>query len=206
MHKMADPLVILKTGLDNTAGLLNKGTRHLLELFNPQNMNVFEVILTPTYPASSWKEGIDIAGGNYLAKLHLKSIGTTFTSIEYDNLNEVKGTKGVVYPEEITLTFIENQEGAVRNFLNSWFKQIIFTNELSIGGNAQWVFKDNQLASEKNAIIIPLQRTGTPSGAWIQINGLKLKNVGALEFSQESAEMMVITATCKVDNIWFKTP
>ena len=66
-------------------------------------------------------------------------------------------------------------------------------------------FRDNQVASKKNAIIIPQMGTSLPSTAWVKLEGLKYKTQASQTFGHGETEAMIIEVTCSVDNVYWAT-
>lgn len=196
---------------DNTVGLVNRGTVSLLQLMDPQSRNQFEILLYP----KSVEEGMTGMGfvssalDTMMARLMIRSIDIPFMGVEYEQVNEIKVPKGIIYPDSISITLIEEELGTVRNYLNSWFKEIIFpvgeTDATSKIARTNFVFCDNQEASKKNALIIPQSGLGLPTPGWIKIEGLKLSKIGNITMGHGEQEPMFITIECAVDNVWFKT-
>ena len=202
----------IKQIADNTIGILNKGTRTLLELLDPQNKNLFEILLYPKAVESNPTDIGSLASGaldSTITRLYIQNINFPFLGIEYETYNELKGTKGVTYPEDGTITFIENELGIVRNYLNRWLKEIIFPvkEKDATSGilRTNYVFTENQEGAKKNAIIMPLTGLGVPSTGWIKLEGLKYKSMENIEFSQGATDPMLITVTLSCDTVWWKT-
>lgn len=189
-----------KKTADATFGNLTKNTKSLLEIFDPQNKNIFEIML---YPASISTDPSSIATAaldSIISKLHIQSITMSFVGLEYDVWNEEKIVKGVIYPEEITITFIENEIGIVRNYLTHWLNQVVYVSSIT----GEWIFKDDQISAKKNAIIIPQMKIGTPSPGWIQITGIKYKQLGSLTLAHSDGDPMLLECTFAIDNLWWK--
>ena len=195
---------ILKEGSE-TLGNLNTANKFLMELFDPQFKNIFEIIIYPAdLSASLSLEGITNIGtaalDTTITRLHLQSISSPFKSIEYGDADITKFPKSLIKPEEITLNLIENELGIVRNYLQYWLNEIVVENP-TFG----YVFRSNQLASKKNAMIIPQMGTSLPSTAWVKLEGLKYKTQASQTFGHGETEAMIIEVTCSVDNVYWAT-
>jgi len=196
----------IKDIADSTIGNLNKATRYLLDLFDPQNRNLFEIILYPkVFSAETLANSLTVATDTVVARLHIQTITIPFLSLEYANYNEMKGVQTLIYPETVSITFIETELGVVRNYLNNWVKEIFFPS-ITLTAQESYVFMDNQEASKKNALIVPLMGIGIPNpGGFIKLTGLKFKSIDDLTFGHGEGDPMIITATFSVENVWWKT-
>lgn len=181
-------------------GALNEGQKALMELFDVQSKNIFEILLYPQNLSLSIGSVAGAALDTLMARFHIQSMTIPFVGIEYEKANEHKYVKDVIPPEECTLTFIENELGAVRNYMNSWVKSIMIP-DLKGG----YFFNSDQLAPKKNALIIPQMSIGLPSTGWIEIQGLNYKSTADLEMGHSVADPMTLDVTFAVDNVWWKT-
>lgn len=198
--------------LADTYGIINEGTRYLLDIFNPQNKNLFEILLVPEplpknavtidttlmttqeYAARSFLD-------NVVTKLHVQSIDIPFLNLEYARYDYLQGVFDITYADEVTITFIENELGVVRNFLNNWLKLTVKDNPA--GGV---VFVDNQWLGRKKAIVIPQMTTGAPSAAWVELRGLRYKLMENWTLAQNESDPMYITVTFACDKCWIISP
>jgi len=212
-----------KTAMDISHGLVNQATKLLLEVFNPQNKNIFEMILTPeTIEGVDKKVSISqiahVAVDPLITKVCLQSIDIPMMSFETERVGNAQMISDVIYPEEVTLTFIENELSTVRMWLANWLKQIVYvSNDPSYGmieglsstplsNTPGWTFYENQNFAKKKAIIIPLMTTGLPSLVWYELRGLRIKSIENITFDQKESDPMYITVICSVDNCWMKSP
>lgn len=196
----------------NVTGKLNLGTRTLMEIFDPQNRNIFEILLYPKAVEANPTDLTSLGSAaldSIIAKLYIQSMDIPFIGLTNESYNELKGAKDIEYPTGCTITFIENELGVVRNYLNHWMKEIVFPvyEKDATSGilRTNYVFTDNQEGAKKNAIIMPLTGVGLPSVGWIKLEGLKLEKIENITFSQGEAEPMLITVTFSLDSSWWKT-
>ncbi len=182
-----------------------------MQLFDPQFKNKFEIIF---YPYSISVSGVLSAGADTLiTKYHIQTLTIPTIKFEYDSANEKKYIKNVLFPEEVSMTFIENEEGVVRNWLDSWEKDIASLKSDTMasmlpGSNdkSQYVFKDNQNASKKNALITLKTGGGLPSpGGIVLMEGLKFKGVNDYTIGQNESDPLLIECTFAVDLVRMKT-
>ena len=187
----------LKSGSE-ALGALNTANKLLIELFDPQFKNVFEVILYPADLTSN----LTLAGAGtavldtIITRLHLQSISPAFKEIEYGDADITKFIKGLVRPTTITINFLENEKGVVRTYLQSWLNEIVVEDPLF-----GYRFKDNQLASKKNAIIMLQQGFGIPSFPWVRLEGLKYQSQESQTFGHGETDPLIIATTFSVDNV-----
>jgi hypothetical protein len=188
---------------DSTFGNLNKGVKRILEVFDTQNKNMFEIVL---YPAPPKKFGIGTlktlglgALDSTLTKIYVQSISCPFLKFEYESYQEVKEIKDLTYPEQMSITFVENELGFVRLYIKKWFEQIV---KVDSKDPNSYVFQANQAGAKKNGAVIPLMGTGLPSLPLIKFYGLKPMGIQDIEFSQAEGDPMLITVDFSVDNVW----
>lgn len=208
---MASFLEIQKTIVDGV-GYINEGTRLAMELLDPQAKSQFEIIVYPqSFDLTNFKAIAMTAMDITINKLYVQTINIpAFNGFEYGSATEEKFIKGITYPEEISMTFIENEEGAVRQYLDTWYESIVtkgFPTLLSIqhAQNMTHVFKDNQLASKKDAKIFLQSGRQVPTNGLIDIKGLKLKNSGSVQIGHGEVDYLMIEATFAVDSIEWGT-
>lgn len=197
------------------AGLPNKAQRYLMELLDPQNKNLFEILL---YPASFSLDPSSIAFAaldTLIARLHIQNITIPFWNITYERADNVKYVKDIESPDELSITFIENEEGFIRLYLTKWLEQVVDTSPLDLGAPFQtdffgaidynFIFATDQNKSKKNAKIFLQMGSSLPSPSLIQIEGMKIKNMDAWEIGHDQEEPLRITCTFAVDMIYIKT-
>jgi hypothetical protein len=208
----------LKSSAD-ISGALTQARVELLTLLDLQWLNNFEVIF---YPSSfSALSTIESTLDNTVLSLHLQEIsGISFPTLNYEDVNGIKHITGIETPDNITMTFIENDMGTVRIFVQLWFDSIYTPtspfSQLSALGNTlvntegknyYYLFKNNQTASKKNAVIILKGTSGQPStGGWIKLEGLKIISASGFDIGQNSDEPMIISCSLSVDTVKLITP
>ena len=222
--------------IDKAYGSLNEAQMVLMELLNPQWMNIFEILIYPQNLLGTFTGGTETnltekardaamaAMDTVIARLHIQKISIPQTKFVYESFNGMKHIKDVEHPENITITFIENEFGLVRNYLQYWMKSIADVNlwktndvkSIAAEGNNMnidpalsfsYTFNDDQQKSKRNAKIFPQMKNGLPStGGFIQLEGLKYESIENMEFDQASGEPMLITATFAVDIVSLVTP
>ena len=189
-----------KKVVDVTA-ILTKGTAELLSNMELQHKNQFEILFTPFAWSLNATVAFQVIKDNAIAKLYVQTVEATFLSIAYERADNKQYVKDVEYPESIRMTFIEDEFGSVRRWANSLMESVAIVDD-----NGMFIFQDNQNDSKRNAILIPLMKSGLPSGAWVQFKGLKYMSMETVSFDQASPENMLIDITFACDNCWWKTP
>jgi hypothetical protein len=191
----------MKTAVD-VVGVLNEANRYVMELFDPQFRNIFEIAL---YPADLFS-GLSLGGlgtallDTIFTRLHLQSITLPFIKVEYESADLVYFAKSVVKPTECTLTLIENEIGLVRNYMERWLDEIMI-HDAQYG----YRFRDNQLKAKKNAFIIPLMGTSFPSLGGVKMEGLKFSGMGDMTLGHSETDPMIIEVNCTVDKVYWVT-
>lgn len=209
-------------------GTLNEGQLALMNLLDPQWQNIFEILIYPQdISFSSPMTVLTAALDTVVARLHIQKVSIPFPTIEYEDFNGIKHVSDIKYPDDMTITFLENDLGIVRNYLKYWQNSILDVMDAGIGDEfkrlgatlnrtgspalnpamtSTYKFKENQQAAKKNAKIILQMSNGLPSPAgWVLIEGMKLKSIEPWELSQDSQEPMMITATFAVDMVRMQT-
>jgi len=223
---------IEKSKLKRTKYFNNYNEIQKLITLDLQQKNKFKFLLVPNFDSfkqpsfssavSSAIGGATALRGNTITTTYLQSI--TFPSsfsIEYHELT--KTAKGLVRPEQVTLTFLEDENGTVWRYLQDWRKSVAYVapqkaggyslsfkfslgngpQTQSIGGggvtsnasstlkslfssyDTEYVFADNQLASEVTGILL-LQKASDEKLSYklttkqfprIMFYGLKFKSI-----------------------------
>lgn len=108
-----------------------------------QQKNKFKFLLIPNFDSfkqpsfssaiSSAIGGASALRGNIVTTTYLQSISFPSSfGIEYHELT--KTAKGLVRPEQVTLTFLEDENGTVWKYLQDWRKSIAFVAPQKAGG------------------------------------------------------------------------
>jgi hypothetical protein len=205
-----------------------------------QQKNKFKFLLIPNFDSfkipsassiiTSVLTGTSALLGNIVMSTYLQSV--TFPSsfgIEYHDLT--KTAKGLIRPEQVTMTFLEDENGSVWRYFQDWRKSIAyvapqkaggFKNESGFGAgeganavasglktlfssyDTEYVFADNQLASECTGILL-LQKSSSEKLSYslkfkgqfprIMFYGLKFKQIEDTTISNTESGLMTHTIT-----------
>ena len=173
----------------------------VMELFSPQNKNLFEILLFPE-TFTSPKAFLQAAEDTLMAKFYIKNINMSFIGLEYEEMGGVKALKEVVYPDSITLTLIEDEKGFVRRYVANWLEDIIYKPLFSFETGHK--FYDDQEKSKKTALVMPFSGLNVPSMGWIRIKGLKYKSQGDISLGHDDTDFMTIDLVCSCDSVaWY---
>lgn len=173
-----------------------------------QQKNKFKFLLIPNFDSfkipsvssilTSILAGANALSGNTIMTTYLQSV--TFPSsfgIEYHELT--KTAKGLIRPEQVTMTFLEDESGTVWRYLQGWRKSVAYVAPQKAGGfrtgmnylfagnaansalsaaktllssyDTEYVFANNQLASEVTGILL-LQKASSEKLTY----GLQIKD------------------------------
>lgn len=183
----------IKTAADNLS-ILDENQRILMELMDPQNTSIFEIIL---YPAKFTIESLSHSAlDSMIAKLFIQTLSIDFPKVEYERANKKLYTKGVTYPDEVSITFIEDTTAFVRQYLKKWLELIMI--ETTDHG---LVFKSDQDGAKKNATILLNSGIKLPTPLWISLEGLRPKDIGKVTLGHESGEPLKLETTFAIDKI-----
>lgn len=189
--------------VSNAAALPTNAVKALLEVFDVQNKNLFEILLAPTklsFASVGWA-----ALDTTITSLHCQSISMPFFSLEYTRFNHEQAVTDIEYPGDITINFLENELSFVRIYLQKWMSDTVNLRWYS-GVDGDFVFKDNQDAAKKTALVMPMTGMNLPSPCWIKLEGLRYKSIEPWTFSQEENTPFIIAVTCAVDNCRLFSP
>lgn len=203
MSLLPDSVINGLKSLADKAGWANQGPRTIFELLDPQNKNVFQMVVYPSDLTNiSFSQVGTILADNAISTLYVRSLNIPFIGFEYATHNQFKFMENILYPEEVAITFIEDEIGVVRKYLNSWFNEIVVPDPINYGS---YRFRENQLASKKDAIILPQTGLGIPTigKGWIKISGMKFKGISEITFGHEENEPLRIDAQFSVDKVWW---
>lgn len=193
----------IKRIADKTVGNFNKASKDLLNVFDPQNKNLFEVLLYPSDISFSSPSTIALAGLDILlTRIYIQSIDVPFLNLDYQDYQEVKEVKDIIYPDSISITFIENELGFVRTYIAKWIETIIEPVKGAKNYENSYYFSPNQQGAKKNGVIVPFTGLGLPSFPVIKFWGLKPKSIENIIFSQGDGDPMLIVVSFNVDNTW----
>jgi hypothetical protein len=187
----------------DTLAFTTLAVKEMLQLFNPQNKNLFEMTLAPqdfSFSSLGWA-ALDTS----MATMYVQSIDMNFFGVEYERYNHEQAASGISYPEDVTLHLIDNEEAFVRAYVQKWMAATVAIREFS-GVPGDYVFADKQYDARKQALIIPQMTTGLPSPCWVKITGMRFKSCEPWSFSQSDNEPLVISIVCAVDNVQLFSP
>lgn len=207
-------------GIVKATGKINEQVRKGITMLDPQPLNVFSMFL---YPAST---KANISAGNKLSsiasslgsaaldtsltKLHVQSIDVPFASFEHEKLDLFQYTKDYNQPDQVTFTLIENDLAFVRMWYKKWLDEIIVKAKIGSSLNSanqdSYVFKDDQEAAMKNAVIFLQTGTGIPSPGWVKLHGLLPKSLNNLTLDHGEGQPYKMQLTCKVNEVLLETP
>lgn len=141
--------------------------------------------------------------GNVVTTLYLQSLDfPSGLTIEYDEIS--KKPKALIKPDTVSATFIEDEKGTVWRYFQTWRKTIAYVvpswNVMS--SNVEYVFADNQEASERIGILIlqPSKKIGYKFPR-IMFYGLKFKNIEQLQVGYTDGGNLTYTVVMTVKEI-----
>ena len=196
-----DMLNGMKTAVE-VPGRINEGQVLLMSLLDIQSKNLFEILMFPQnigFNLSILTAAMDTA----VTKFHIQKISIEFPSFEYTAVNDIKYLSGITYPETVTISFIENEAAIIRNYINTWVKDIAFPAILP--GKSGYIFKKDQNSSKKNAILMLQSGQGLPTAASVKLEGLKFKSWPTLDLDQADGTGLIMDITFAVDSVHWMT-
>ena len=177
-----------------------------------QQKNKLKFLLVPTKEGFTSIGGAAALTGNLITTLYIQTI--TFPGgpkLEYEETSA--RVKGLVKPEQVSFTFLEDENGTVWRYLQSWRKSIVYVSPPKGDGlspvtsalfssNVEYVFSDNQEASERIGIL--LLSSGKKMGykfPRIMFYGLKFKEFEDITVGYTEQNNLTYTVTCAVREI-----
>jgi len=187
----------IKQGVD-AVGVINEANMLVMEMLDSQMKNNFECLLYPGSTSLSLSSVGTALLDSVVTRVHLQSIDIDFNSLNFESADTVKYVKEIVRPETCTFHFIENELAVMRNYIQMWKNEVYYAAPIYSYG---YLFKNDQEASKKNAIVTPMMGTGIPSPGMIKLEGLKPKSQESITMGHGEGEPMIITLTCSVDKV-----
>jgi len=157
-----------------------------------------------------------------VANIYLQSINfPPSIGITFERIHETTYASDVVYPGDITVTFIETEKGDVMRMLRSWMADIFvepdptnLANYIRSGFDLRgaktdngYVFRSNQRKAKRTGILIlrSVKNNKTPVFPRVMMYGLKLASIDNIELDQKNNEPLIITATFSVERVYIPT-
>jgi hypothetical protein len=214
---LSDALRSIKT----TAGAVNRGQINLMYLFEPQFLNHFEVTFVPRFvknaygaslnttfqktslnPLSSLESASNLPAETAITTFNLQTATIPQISFEYERRQEKRFIKDIIHPDNVIMSFIEEERGDVKAFIAALVKEIVIRND-----KGEFIFQDNQEAAKRDAIIKVKSGIGANSifqpAGWIKLEGLKYESTDEQSFEQGSGDAMILSVTFSVDAAWY---
>lgn len=217
-----------------TGSLLDASVRAFYEEMENQLINQFQVIIVPNanviknllVDPFSVLSLITLAENANIGKFYIQNISTPMLTYEYTRVSNKQYVTDVIYPDEISMTFLENDLSTVQRYLSHWQDEIYQTNSIDILGAVkvargliqgllgsidadsalQQKFKSDPGLAKKDAYVIPLKKDGSSALVWFVLEGLSFKSASPIEWAQDSGDPLKIEATFSVDNTRFIKP
>ncbi len=222
------------SGYSAIGSLFDQARRDHIAGMDNQLLCQFQVIIVPhvnviknlVIDPGSIINLLTIAENTNIGRFFVYTITVPSPVFEYTRVGNKQYVTDIIPPEEVTITFMENEKSTVQRYLSHWQDEVSSTNGLDILGMVQgatsmvkgllgsvdadstfqYKFKSDPGLAKKTMYLIPLDRKDNPAFVWYALEGLSIKSVGETEFSQESGEPMKIAASFAVDNVRMMKP
>lgn len=206
--------------------LNQKNVKKLSEL-DLQQKNRWKFFIFPSQEAftnfSPAGVGLGLAG-NLVTTLYLVDIDFPGSlTFNYESSGAAFYLKGITHPEEITMSFLEDENATVWRYMNIWRKSIAFVEPWKadtakygngaagavsaantlISSDVSYVFADNQRASERIGMLLFGDGADKKFSKFprIMFYGLKFKAIGDMQASNSEGGAMKITVQMSVREI-----
>lgn len=186
----------------DTAGIAMEADKVILSNMDLQAKCNFEIMIMQerdlalqagTIPSIAYSAFKDAFIGRYFlyAIQEVPIVG-----FEFQRNGGFQGLKDVIYPDSISLTFIENGVGYVKGYLKDWMDEIATYQPLS----RDYLFNDDQFVSKRTAYIIPMQKEAIPSTTWIKIEGMKYQQLTGISYDHSMGDNELLTVQFSTEN------
>lgn len=188
-------------------GLLTQDAKFFLETLDPQQKNKFQILVTAEpspKPITISDRVVQTAKSVLDSKVFqffVQNLDIPLDGIDYARYDNLQTVQDVTYADEVSMTFIEDELCIVRMFLQNWL-ELTMQQNINKGG---YTFNDNQYLGRKKAIIMPMGRGMTPSTVWLEIRGMRIKNIDNFSFDQQTPEPMMIPVTFACDGVYLRS-
>ena len=193
-------------------GGIHKATIDAISKADLQSVNQYEVLIIRPNADGQFGTAGAVAGSvidTVFAKIFI--YGSTIPSFGYEKAS-LKGTsyaKHPLYPDTITLVFLEDAYGIARRYIQNWINDVATPYKFQLeSGNKKVtyrsrIFADNQRLAKRNVNFLMTTFNNLPIYPRITCFGVFPLSVGELELNNESGgEKMLLTLTCSVDDIF----
>ena len=162
-----------------------------------------------------------IAENDRISRFHIQKVSVPFANYVYTRVGNRQYVTDVEYPNEVTLTFLEDSDNSVGKYLMHWMNEIHDMDGGSLGGlisgalsliggiagssvNANKAmaqkFQSDPGLAKKNATIIPHDADGNASDIWYVLEGLSIKTIEPLEYAYGEGDPVAWSVVCAIDN------
>lgn len=207
-------------------GLTNKGIVDLLSsTLDLQQKNQFECILINEV-SNTFSGGPSVGGisastvGNValssgqslvdsvMARVFLNSITIPSYGYEYKKIEGTSFVSAALYPETVTMGFLEDVYGLTRRWIQYWMSNVAVPYEFSYSTDQSntlsyygRIFKEDQRSARKNATILLTGHNNIPYYPRIMLYGLRPQTIEEVTIGHEEQEKLVLNLVCSVDEI-----
>lgn len=195
--------------------LNQKNIKKLSEL-DLQQKNRWKFFIFPSQEAfqSGSPAGLSLGlAGNLVTTLYLIDIEFPGSlSFIYEAMGASFHLKGMNHPEEITMTFLDDEKATVWRYMNIWRKSIAYVEPWQgkgsvantvVNSDINYVFADNQRASERIGMLLYGDAEDKKFSKFprIMFYGLKFKAIGDMQASNTEGGNLKLTVQMSVREI-----
>lgn len=196
---------------------LNKKNIRKLSELDLQQKNRWKFFIFPSQEAfqSANPAGLALGlSGSLVTLLYLIDIDFAGSAtFNYESSGAAFFLKGITHPEEITMTFLEDEKATVWKYMNIWRKSIAYVEPWKgkigvsantfISSDVSYVFADNQRASERIGMLLFGDGEDKTFSKFprIMFYGLKFKAIGDMQASNSEGGNMKLTVQMSVREI-----
>ena len=198
--------------------IINNFYNKSLALKNKTKMDIGP-ISNVEQPWDAYKNIINQFIGMKINKLFLQELNLSFPQIEFNEENNFTYPTKIVQPTDITLKFLEDEEGTVTRYILSWMSDIYTAVNLNKKGDIktialkfsemlyeknQFVFKDEQKATKRTGILKFLRSDYTASVVnfpSIVIYGMRPKGIQGFTASNTEEGLLNIEVNFRIDEV-----
>ena len=179
------------------------------EISVPERANTAGVISAVANTAASVA---GTAASILITNLYCQSIEVNFPVVGTEKAADNNYASSIQYPESITVTFLEDEQGTVMRYLQQWHSdiQLIQTESPALFSNLGKdtdtaygrVFRDNQEKAKRNGMLL-LQKASREFSLYprIMILGMMLKNIEPFTISDSESGNLTLTTVFSVADV-----
>lgn len=147
---------------------------------------------------------------NVAARLFMYSITIPSYGFEYKKVEGTSYAFQAIYPESVTMTFLEDAYGLTRRWIQHWMDSVAIPYRFDYGISETFgtsktyrgrVFKEDQKSAKRDAMILLNTFNNLPLYPRIMLYGLRPHSIEEITIGHEEHEDLRISLVCSIDEV-----